>query len=153
MTSFANDTERLSQLMSRKRELLTLLRDLGKAQWSLIQAENMTHLLRLLSAKQPLVDELRQVDTELAPYREIAPEQRVWSSPQSRATCQADAQACETLLAELLDWERKGEVDMRSRRDQTQEQLREMETAAVARSAYLGMEAASPGQLDMTVES
>ena len=41
----------------------------------------MTDLLKLLAAKQTVLDQLQQVERQLDPFRDEDPEARVWRSP------------------------------------------------------------------------
>ncbi len=146
-------TKRLAELMARKRHILQLLGDLARAQLSVIEARDTTRLLRVLSAKQPLAEELNHVDGELTPYREEAPESRRWSSPQARQQCQADAQACEQLLTQLLKTEQASEIALVAQRDETSRQLEELDAAQYANRAYGGgYEEVSISQIDLTAD-
>jgi hypothetical protein len=145
------NTQILAQLMTRKRQVLTLLRDAAKAQLSLIASSDMSRLLRVLGVKQPLVNELHAVDGLLAPFRSEEPQDRRWESELQRQQCQADATACADLLAELLELERRGEQELLVRREATQQQLHELDSTATAQHAYMELPATT-SSFDLTAD-
>jgi hypothetical protein len=142
----------LANLMSRKRQVLQLLSDLARAQLTVIEAGDTSRLLRVLSAKQPLAEELQRVDSELAPFREEDPEARVWTSLDARKQCQADALACEQLLTNVLRLEQTSEAALVAQRDETSRQLEVLDAAQHAHQAYGGYEAAPMSQIDFTAD-
>ena len=145
-------TTQLANLMSRKRQVLQLLSDLARAQLTVIESGDTSKLLRVLSAKQPLAEELQRVDGELAPYREEDPEQRVWSSPAARQQCQADVVACEELLTNVLKLEQTSEAALIAQRDETSRQLEQLDAAQNATQAYGGYEPMPVSQFDFTAD-
>lgn len=145
-------TESLSRLIARKRELLRLLKEMSRAQLELIRGGDLERLLRVLAAKQPLVNQLHAVEAELEPFRADDPERRVWKSPQARKACQEDAQICEGLLAELLELERAGETAAQERREDTARQLQTMTDASAVGRAYGALPDFVPGELDLATE-
>lgn len=145
-------TEALSRLIARKRDILRLLRDMGRAQLELIRSSDMERLLRVLAAKQPLVAQLHAVEAELEPFRTEDPDQRVWPSAAARKACQEDAQICEGLLAELLELEREGEAAAQLRRESTERQLQTMHDAAAVSRAYTALPDYVPGELDLATD-
>ncbi len=145
------DTNVLAQLMTRKRQLLILLRDAAKAQLGLISSGDMSRLLRVLSVKQPLVNELHAIDELLVPFRNQAPHERAWESEKLRQQCQHDASLCADLLAELLELERQGEQALLAKKQETQLQLQELDSTATAHHAYLDIVPTS-SSLDLTAD-
>lgn len=131
-----DSTDELASLVHRKLQVLTQLHAIGKRQAALVESGDTPGLLRLLSAKQQLVDALRQLEGSLAPFREQSPETRVWSSPQRRAEAAREANDCARLLAEVMALEEQQEAVMRSRRDEVGQQLRHVHSAAGAAGAY-----------------
>lgn len=145
------NTQILAQLMTRKRQVLTLLRDAAQAQLTLIVSSDLSRLLRVLGVKQPLVNELHAIDDLLMPYRSDEPNSRAWATPAERQQCQADATACADLLAELLELERRGETELLARREATQQQLQDLDSTATAQHAYLDLPAMT-SSFDLTAD-
>ena len=148
-----SDTEQLAALIGAKLKLVEILCRLGKQQLALIEAGEMTGLVKLLAAKQTVLAQLRVVEGQLDPFRNEDPEQRAWPSAVKRAACQSDADQCNALLAETIELERQGEAAMLRRRDATSAALAGVHTAADARSAYMPREAlGSGGSSNLQVE-
>src|SRR5262245_60368549 len=112
MSPSKNNTERLAALIAAKLQVLKILVQLSRRQIELIEAGEMTTLIKLLAAKQTVMAQLQAVEQELAPYRADDPEQRQWESPARRAACQAQAQLASDLLAETLALEQQAETAM-----------------------------------------
>ena len=131
-----HNTETLAQLLRQKRAVLEQLAAVAVRQAALIESGDMTELIKLLSAKQKLINALQTAEKLLSPYRGEDPEQRVWKSPEARAACAADSQTCSRLLAQVLEMERNQEQQMMGRRDAVAMQLRQAQSAHQVASAY-----------------
>jgi hypothetical protein len=144
-----SDTNILSQRIEQKLELLTQLRDLGQHQLALIRSCDMTQLLKLLAAKQRLLNALLTVERALDPFRDQDPEMRVWSSPVDRTRCAQSAARCEDLLAAIVQQERESQSHMTDRRDEVLAQFEAAGASALAHNAYAAPTVRSH-QLDLT---
>ena len=131
-----SSTEELARLVRQKRGLLEQLVAAGQRQKALIDGGDTTGLLQLLSDKQRLITALREIEADLNKHRNEDPDARAWRSPQDRAACSADAEACNRLLAEVLESERQQTEEVASRRDAIASQLRQAQSAHVASAAY-----------------
>ncbi len=80
-------TDRLIALAEKKLQILKLLLDLSTDQIELAEAKDISQLLVLLSKKDTLLNDLRAVQAELAPYQQQTPESRSWPSEERRAYC------------------------------------------------------------------
>lgn len=129
-------TDALARLVRQKRRLLEQLVAVGERQQKLIGEGDTTALLQLLSGKQQLIAALRVVESGLDAFRDEDPESRPWPTPQQRAECAADADACNRLLAEVIASEQQQTEEVASRRDAISEQLRQAQSAHAASSAY-----------------
>jgi len=129
-------TERLADLIDKKQRCLSQLRELGQRQGVLIEADQMQPLLKLLAAKQHLIELLVQIERELDPYRGQDPEKRAWRSPADRARCREQSETCRQLLAEVFAQEKESERRMVARRDDAARQLQGTHSAQQARQAY-----------------
>ena len=105
-------TDVLADLIAKRRHCLTQLRDLGVRQADLIVGGKMAELMRLCSAKQQLIVALQSLESQLAPFHHEDPERRKWPSPEARARCASDAEACRRLIQEVMAMEQAGERQM-----------------------------------------
>jgi hypothetical protein len=149
-TSF--ETDLLTDLAGRKRECLTQLHALSQRQLELIEANDMTQLLGLLSAKQRLLVDLQQIERLLDPFRGQDPESRQWR-------CRADRQRCaeliansQTLFAEIVAQENQSEAQLQRRRDGTAARLHQAHQAQQARAAYGAFPADATNRLDLSCD-
>lgn len=145
-------TEQLATLVRRKADLLILLKQFTEKQLGVIAGEDTALLLKLLAGKQSLVDQLQAVERELAPFRDQDPESRVWRSAEARRACQDLSAACEALIQEILELDRRGEGELIRRRDAAAEQLQGLQTTAQAHRAYLQVPQAIAGGFDLVSE-
>jgi hypothetical protein len=129
-------TDQLAALIAAKLQVVEVLARLGGRQLELIERGEMAGLVKLLAAKQTVLQQLQLLDRQLDPYRGDDPERRVWQSAAQRALCQAQADRCNALLAEAMDLARQGEAAMLLRRDAAAAAISAAQTAADARSAY-----------------
>lgn len=144
---------RLLDLVGRKFDCLRQLRDLGLRQQSLIDAGEITELLRLLADKQRLIDELHRLERELDPFRGQDPDRRAWASDAERLRCASLAEQSTRLLSEVLDCEKRCEEMLQRRRDDTAERLAAVQTAGMARGAYSAQDDYSVSTLDLSTDS
>jgi hypothetical protein len=148
------DTRRLLDLIGRKHDCLTRLREHGLRQQELIETGEMTQLLGLLAVKQRELNELHDLETQLNPFRDQDPDRRRWSSDAERLRCASLAEQAARLLREILDCEKRCEESLQRRRDETAVQLAAVQTAGMARGAYAGgTNDYSTSTLDLTTES
>lgn len=145
-------TERLAQLVERKREVLVHLRSLGARQLELVDGDDWSQLTKVLSTKQRLLGLLSDIERELVPFRDEPPQLRVWASETARETCRRHADDCAALLAEVMDLEREGERAMIRRRDETARRLSGMHVSVAARHAYVADDQPASLGLDLVSE-
>src|SRR5262245_43311741 len=132
-------TEKLATLVATKHQVLKVLVQLSSRQLELIEAAEMTTLIKLLAAKQTVMSQLQAIEEELKPFRGEDPESRVWRSPAERTACQAQAEAANALLSKALALEQQAETAMLERRDAAATALSAVQTAGDARAAYAAM--------------
>ena len=151
MTTLAKaNTDQLAALIAAKLQLVEILGRLGRQQLALIDASDMTGLVKLLAAKQTVLAQLQLVERQLDPFRNEDPDQRRWPTATQREQCQSQAERCNTLLAEAIELEKQGEAAMVRRRDATAAVLASAQTASEARSAYAS--GTDIGPLNLQVE-
>lgn len=129
-------TEQLAALVAAKLQILKVLVQLSRRQVELIEAAEMTTLIKLLAAKQTVMGQLQTIEQELTPFRGEDPDRRVWRSTAARAACQTQAETSNALLTEALALEQRAETAMLGRRDAAAAALASVQTASDARAAY-----------------
>jgi hypothetical protein len=130
------DTDLLLELAGRRRSCLEQLHALGGLQLELIETSDTSRLLNVLAAKENVLEELRQVERRLDPFRPQQPEERQWRAPDLRERCAEIFAASERLFRDILEQERRGEERLRQRRDETAARLQGAQLASQARGAY-----------------
>jgi hypothetical protein len=129
-------TDHLAALIAGKNQVLEVLVRLSRRQLDLIAAGEMTALVKLLAAKQTVMNQLQSLEQKLAPFRDEDPDRRAWRSPAERAACQDCAQQAQMLLAEVIKLEKQAEQAMVARRDAVAAALVAAQSASDARAAY-----------------
>jgi len=143
------ETEILADLIRARHRCLVQLRDMGRRQFELIDAGNMTGLLDVLAAKQRTLLELQRIERSLDPFRNQAPESRRWRAPEVRACCAEQLRQCEALLSEIVCQEKYSEGLLVRRRDEAAARLRGAQLAGEARTAYTQPPQTSVHELDL----
>ena len=144
------ETDRLHELINQKQNVLAQLLQLAQRQVEFIQSGDMGHLLGLLAAKQKMLQHLQKIEQHLDPFRNQDPDERRWRSSDVRQQARQSAQECETLLAEIMQLEKRCESDLIHRRDSASERLHGVHSATAATEAYASTSLHRHGQLDLT---
>jgi hypothetical protein len=131
-----HSTERLAELVRKKHQVLTQLREVGQRQMELVTGGDITSLLNLLATKQQFIAILQTVEHELTPYYSENAAQRTWSSPAERADCANRVIECNALLEEIVQLEKLGTEKITVRRNEVAEQLQQVHSATQVRGAY-----------------
>ena len=129
-------TDLLFSLIESKLHLLTEMQAMSLAQTDLVSQNDMTSLMTLLSRKQDLMGALGKVQSELAGFQDQEPEQRSWSSPARRKSCQEMVTRCDQLLQELIVMEDRSLGSMNLQRESVVAQLQQNVDACTIQSAY-----------------
>ena len=146
------ETAQLSRLIQQKHGLLVQLRDLARKQLSLVDAGDMTALLRLLATKQNLLAEVQQVEQELDPFRQQEPESRVWRDPSVRQRTALLADECTGLLQNTFDLETQAESALSSHCDATAKRVQTATCATHDRHAYVLKSTTRTSSIDLCSE-
>lgn len=129
-------TEQLAQLIHEKLAVVEQIHCLTRRQRELVDRGEMTDLLTLLSSKQVLLTQMQTIEKGLDPYRREDPQSRTWNDPRERRECAAQAERCESLLAEIVQLERESEQRMTKKREKVASQLVHAHSAEEATHAY-----------------
>lgn len=143
------ETEVLAVLIDNKYEVLSSLRQLARAQVTIVRDGDMTRLMKLLATKQDLLNQLRNVERQIDPFRGQDPESRQWSSPQRRQQVRDMTTRCESLLNEIMLVEKQCEGELVIRRDTAATRLQGIHSVTQATDAYLSNGPAH-SQLDLS---
>jgi hypothetical protein len=144
------ESDRLAQLARGKLQIMQLLQRLATQQLEIIRGGDMTNLLKLLAAKQTVMDQLSKIEQQFDPFRGENPDTRDWPSTAAREECQRNVEACNELLSDIMRLEKQGELEMVRRRDDASVRLTGMHGAREASHAYVA--AASATGLDLSTE-
>ncbi len=96
------ETEHLSELVERQLQILSSLKILATQQAECLGADDVELLLSLIARKQPLIEELLQIQMELTVFQGQDPEQRVWSDAAKRIRCKEMLASCEQIHQEIV---------------------------------------------------
>jgi flagellar biosynthesis/type III secretory pathway chaperone len=129
-------TKKLAELVSRKRDVLLQLSDVGQRQRRIVEEGDTGTLLQLLAAKQKLISALQELEREMAPFHSEDPDARVWPTGEDRARCAAEATECNQLLEQVVALEKESADRMTVRKNEVAAQLRHVYAAGQARDAY-----------------
>jgi flagellar biosynthesis/type III secretory pathway chaperone len=147
------ETHLLAELIGRKHDCLAELLELGRQQTAIVSDGEISQLMVLLAAKQRLIDQLREVEGELDPFRSQQPHQRIWASVQARDRCAEMLNRCDEMFREIMAREKQSENRLIERRDEVAQRLVGTNASAHARAAYLADMPPSASCLDFTAES
>lgn len=146
-------TDHLQQLIQQKHDCLMQLHKLVGEQAARIEADDMTQLLKVLAAKQQMLNTLQTIERQLDPFRGQDPTARTWRSPEDRQRCARLAQRCEAILADVIRREKQGEAQLTQRRDEAAALLQGMHNAGRARGAYRGSDVRDAASIDLTSDT
>lgn len=146
------ETEALAGLIDKKYEVLSALRQLARAQVIVVRDGDMTRLMKLLATKQDLLNQLRNVERQIDPFRSQDPDSRQWHSPQRRQQVREMATRCESLLNEIMLVEKQCEGELVVRRDAAATRLQGIHSVTQATDAYLS-DSPTYSQLDLSSDT
>ncbi len=129
-------TDRLAELLCLKLRVLEQVLTISQSQLDFVQRDEVDSLMELLAAKQVLLDQMRDLQTELTTFRTEDPDKRVWHSPQRREQTQRVAARCEAVLEEIMQLEKESERQLVVQRDAVAADLKAADRAEFARDAY-----------------
>jgi hypothetical protein len=147
------ETDMLHDLIRQKHHCLVQMHKLGLRQLEAIRESDYALLLKLLAAKQALLDGLNVFERKMDPFRNEAPSTRIWQSEEQRSQCARWLDECEALLREIVQQELRSQEELAVLRDEAAEMLQLGAAATTAHGAYLQGYRSAVGQLDLSVES
>ncbi len=151
------ETDQLADLITKKQQCLIQLYELAQRQSVLIDSSDMTQLLKVLAAKQHLIEAVRVIEKQLEPFHRQDPDARRWRSPEDRARCADHAAACGELLKQVMEMEKESERTLQAKRNRVAHQLEAAHAGGLARGAYHAQERPDEmtrlGMLDLTSDA
>jgi len=125
-----------SELIRNEEELLRRLLLVSQRQLEIVQSGDGTSLLLHLGKRQQLWNEFELLEQQLAPYKGIPPERRVWKSAEERAMTEAALNRCKELMAEMLAYDESSMTQAAAHKDEAAEQLRRIQQNGSVAVAY-----------------
>jgi len=123
-------------LIRSEEELLKRLLVVSQRQLEVAEAGEDSTLLSLLWQWEQLWNEFMLVDQQLAPYKGIPAEQRVWKSAAERQLTESALNRCEELLKTILENYQTCLTKMAERKDEAAEQVRRIQQGGSVAAAY-----------------
>ncbi len=142
-------TERLLNLMQRRLELLQSLDAVCDLQTECTDDPDVSVLLKVLSRKQVLLEELEVLRQDLEPYLLDDPARRVWKSIERRQYCQLIAEQGHNLLRKMMAGDEATLQEVSRRRDAVASQLQDGTDSVLARTAYTADYILDASELDI----
>lgn len=142
-------TSHLFALIERRYELIRDLVMLTDTQALVAISEDVSTTLGILARKDTLIDQLRDIQTQLQPYHGEDPELRVWRCAEDRKRCKDLAEQSEQLLKEVIELDEKTIESMQRGRDAISAQLQYVQDSLSAQQAYNAEQQLAESVLDV----
>jgi hypothetical protein len=145
----------LAKLIDQRWTVLQHLLDISQRQIAAINGLRMTELMRILSEKQPPLNQLTELADQLRLAAAEDPQDRLWDNSEQRALCRQRQEECERMHLELLAIEAECESSLLNGRERLQEELRRVDAARRTVTSY-GMsqsESHAGAQLDLSSDA
>ena len=151
-SGLVEDGRRLTELLTRQRDLYRELHELAHRQESLIASNDTDGLLSLLSSRQRLVDRLMGLDESLAPIRAQSEQILATMSPPQQDEVRALVGQVNELLKTILKRDESDTEALSLRRNRIKQELHQAATGQQAHRAYASKSVDGPRYLDQTDE-
>ena len=151
-------TDQMAHWVRQRRDILADILRVTLRQETAIESGMVESLLEVLGEKDSLVDQLRGVQSRLAPMAAVPPAQRQWRDAETREQCGRQIEESARLQAAIVEIDGRCEQAMVERREELFDSLRETTGAAGAsrayasapRAAHNAARAAAGGSFDLT---
>ena len=124
------------ELIRSEEELLNRLLLVSQRQLEIVEEGNFTILIQHLGLRQQLWNEFELLEQQLAPYKGIPPEHRVWKSPEERQLTEAALNRCKELLEKIMENDEKSMAKTAAQQDEVAEQLGRVKRGGNAAIGY-----------------
>lgn len=135
--AYMNNKMSFSELIRSEEELLERLLSASQRQLKLVDEGQVTLLIQHLGLRQHLWNEFEQLELQLAPYRGIPPEKRVWNNAEERQKTEAAVNRCKDLMEQILANDQQSLSATATQKDEVEAQLRRVRRATTVAPAYL----------------
>jgi hypothetical protein len=143
------DTQRLAELINQRYQLVQEIHHLTTAHPDMASIEDVSLTLGVLSRKESMLDQLRQLHTQLASFQTQDPDRRSWICPEERQRCQQMANQTDNLLREIMELDQRNISSMQQRREAIAAQLMYGQDSSSAEQAYMAASQLEQGMLDI----
>ena len=126
-----------SELILNEESVLQRLLLVSQRQLEIVEQGNATDLLEFLGQRQKIWMEFEILESQLAPHKEIPPEQRVWKSFEERQITEESFTRCKELLEKIMEYDQQSMVKASLLRDEIDEKLRRIQRTGAAAPAYM----------------
>ncbi|MEJ5342276.1 MAG: flagellar export chaperone FlgN [Thermogutta sp.] len=140
----------ITELWSEKHAILTDIYELTQHQYTYVENNQIDGVLDILAQKQRLLARLQQVDSRL----KHSGDQKGGSAEDTRNIASGlpeVVRACRELLEKIVQVEQECHARLEKRRDAIAAELGQLHEVSRARAAYMGGNAISGGELDLTL--
>lgn len=126
--------QRLTELCRTRLDILHKMRDAYLEQSRSLEDSDV--LLGTIARKQYLLDQLLEVQDQIAPFQKESPETRQWPSESERQACQKMADDGQAILLELKQMEQQAIEALQDRQQAVQADLYRVENTISMQKAY-----------------
>ncbi|GHT32050.1 hypothetical protein FACS1894214_3760 [Planctomycetales bacterium] len=113
----------LYSLMQNEESVLTRLYSQSLTQLEIVRGGDTARLIEFLARKQQTVAEFEELQQQLAPHRNILPEQRKWKNENERKQTEELISRCGELLKMIVENDTASTGELSSQKDEVEKQL------------------------------
>jgi len=124
------------ELIRSQEELLRRLLAASQQQLEVVERGDPVILVQFLEQRSRLWFEFEQLEQQLAPYKGIPPEQRVWRTPEERQVTESALNRCKELLQAILTNQQISLTKGEALKEKVEKDLRRVQRAKNAAPAY-----------------
>ncbi|MGL4594863.1 MAG: hypothetical protein ACRCUY_09065 [Thermoguttaceae bacterium] len=125
-----------AELIQWKEGILMRLVPISERQLEIVRRGEVTDLLSLLGQKQKIMDEFEDVERQLAPFRNMKPEERQWKDDSERSKTAEAIDRCASMLKQILEHDNISTNETALQRDEIAEQLRRVRQGSNVSQIY-----------------
>ncbi|MCL2743310.1 MAG: hypothetical protein FWE67_05620, partial [Planctomycetaceae bacterium] len=126
----------LHDLMLSEESVLTRLYSQSLTQIEVVRSGDTSRLLEFLARKQQTVTEFEELQKQLAPHRNIPPEQRKWKNEEERKQTEELINRCGELLKMIVENDTQSTVELSTQKEEIENQLRRIQQSVLVDVNY-----------------
>ncbi len=116
-----------SELIRLREGILMRLVPISERQREIVESGDVSLLMELLGRKFKVFEEFERTEQQLAPFKDIPPEERIWDSEEERLRTAKSIEHSKELIAEILRNDERSTGLMAQQKDELAEQIRRMD--------------------------